>query len=283
MNEIKYRFSPTLLDSYLSYLEHEEIWAQYWGKSDNPKTTLQEFQQEKFQGLIDKINRVDIPWEDTELMDRGTAFNEIIDSIIENRMPEDMTVTKVFRQEEIPNPNYSDTSAYTSEFVPMTIKVDTKDLLYLDVSYNKRVFRFDARLCKQIAKKYKGALTQVFIEGTLPTRYGDVRFVGYIDEMMPNYISDLKTTTSYTTGKFRGNMQHLVYPLMIEQMTGQVIDYFVYDVVEFGKYEINCYEEVYPYRREEAQKRLTEVCEEFIRFVEDNRELITDKKIFNEV
>lgn len=253
-----YRFSPTLLDTFNGYLNCEEVWSKYWGNSENPSKTLEEFRQEKFQDLIDRINRKEIAWEDTELMDRGTAFNEVIDCIILN------TKSKA-----------------------MQIYVEDG---YIVANYNKRVFRFDVERCKQIAARYKGiAQTQVFIEGYIPTRYGAVRFVGYIDELMLIYISDLKTTkisTSkpYAVGKYKGNMQHHVYPIILEQM-GQKVDYFLYDIVCFDDKtgEITeTYEEVYTYRKEISTTILTDCCEAFIEFVEANRHLITDLKIFNQ-
>lgn len=57
-NDIKWRFYATLLDSFQNYLNSEVIWEQYWGWSENPPHTPEEFKQKQFQDLIDRINRV---------------------------------------------------------------------------------------------------------------------------------------------------------------------------------------------------------------------------------
>ena len=53
---------------------------------------------------------------------------------------------------------------------------------------------------------------------------------------------------------------------------------FEYLVTDFK----GVYKEAYAYMAKLDIPRLREVCERFIEFLESNRELITDKKIFNE-
>lgn len=73
-NNIKWRFYATLLDTFMNYVESDAVWEKYWGWSDAPPHTPEEFRQEQFQQLIDRINRVPF---DSEAADKGTAFNEV--------------------------------------------------------------------------------------------------------------------------------------------------------------------------------------------------------------
>ena len=53
----KFKFYATLLDAFTSYLKSDAIWERYWGFSENPPHTPEEFRQQQFQSLIDTINR----------------------------------------------------------------------------------------------------------------------------------------------------------------------------------------------------------------------------------
>ena len=56
---------------------------------------------------------------------------------------------------------------------------------------------------------------------------------------------------------------------------------FEYNVVELGKTCYRTYTESYSFVAERDIPKLTQHCEDFIRFLQTNRDLITDKKIFN--
>ena len=53
-----YCFYATLLDAYQNYIDSEKIFEQYWGWSENPPHTLEEFREQQFQSLINTLNRV---------------------------------------------------------------------------------------------------------------------------------------------------------------------------------------------------------------------------------
>ena len=55
MNKISYRIYPTILDSYFNYLNSDIIYERYYGWSENPPCTEEEFRQKQFQELIDRI------------------------------------------------------------------------------------------------------------------------------------------------------------------------------------------------------------------------------------
>jgi hypothetical protein len=249
----EYNLYATLLDSFSGYLNSDVIYQKYWGWSENPPHTEEEFRELQFRELINRINRVPF---DSEKADRGTVFNEIIDCMVENRKSDTVSIEK--------------------------IKNDSGQLIALCGSYNNRVFTFPISLCREFAEYFKGALTQQRVEAVLPTLYGDVLVYGIIDELMPASIHDIKTTESYSAFKFRNNFQHLVYPYCLMQ-NGSDVRLFEYNVVEFNK-NTGCpagtFTETYVFNPGRDIPILTEHCEHFIQFLEENRNRITDKKIF---
>ena len=249
---LNYCIYATLLDAYWGYLNSDVIWEKYWGWSENPPHTPEEFHELQFQELIDRINRKPF---DSEAADRGTAFNEIIDCMIENRKSSIMEMSRVYH--------------------------DDGTLYGIKAVYNNRTFTFHIYLCREFANYYKGALTQQRVEAILPTAYGNVLVYGLIDELMPTSVHDIKTTGSYTVGKFKDHHQHLVYPYALMQ-NGSDVRTFEYNIVEFNKggYVVDTYTETYVFNPERDIPILTNHCEEFIRFLEENRALITDTKIF---
>ena len=88
-----YNIYPSLLDSFQQYVDSDIIWEKYWGFSNNPPHTLEEFHDIQFQSVIDRINRV--PY-DNEAVAKGTAFNEVVDCMIEHRKSDKVEVEKVY-------------------------------------------------------------------------------------------------------------------------------------------------------------------------------------------
>lgn len=196
--------------------------------------------------------------------------------MIENRKSETVQVEKVYKViregacDETGKPLYYD-------------EVQTNEVIGLKATYNNRVFTFPISLCREFANYYKGALTQQRVEAILPTAYGNVLVYGVIDELMPASVHDIKTTGSYTVGKFKDHHQHLVYPYALMQ-NGSDVRTFEYNIVEFNKggYVVDTYTEMYVFNPERDIPILTNHCEEFIRFLEENREIITDKRYLEE-
>ena len=251
MKRVKYQFYATLLDAFQGYLSSSEIYADYWGFSEDPSKTEDEFEKEQFQSLINRINRVPMKWEDSEAADKGTAFNEAVDCLIAGRKSEKM------------------------------ILKSNQDSNIITADYNKRTFIFSLSLVREFAQYYHGAISNVFTEGILSTKYGDVSLYGYIDELMPLSIHDIKTTGKYKAGKFRNNWQHVVYPFCLNQQGNPVTD-FEYNVAMLSSGTgYSTFTEYYRYNPEKDINRLQIVVESFIDFLELNRNLIYDKKIFN--
>lgn len=254
----QYKIYPTLLDAYQRYLNAEETWEKYWGFSENPPHTAEEFSEQAKQELLDKINRKPF---DSLAADRGTAFNELIDHIVSERPSSRATITPIGTD----NP-----TAYRVEL-------------------NDRAFIFPTEMVKQTADKYREAVCQKLLLGTIDTIYGMVELYGYADYINPLSLHDLKTTGSYAVGKFKQNWQHVVYPYLLAE-EGITMTRFDYDIVlltpsrqeEDGAEtyrEIEFFTETYLYRPSDAF-RLKCFLERFIEFLEENRDQITDTKIF---
>ena len=267
----KYCVYATLLDSFTQYQKSETVYDKYYGWSENPPMTEEEFRQKCFQDLIDRINRKPL---DSEAADRGTCFGEIIDCMIEHRKSETVQVERVYK---VIREGTCDITGKPECYD----ETPTNEVIALKATYNNRTFTFPIALCREFADYYKGALTQQRVEAILPTVYGDVLLYGVIDELMPTSVHDIKTTGSYTVGKFKDHAQHLVYPYALLEI-GADVRTFEYNIVEFGKggYVAGTYTETYVFDPERDIPILARRSEEFIRFLEENRELITDKKIF---
>lgn len=243
MSQVKYNFYATLLDKYESYLNSSRIYNEFWGFSENTEKTESDFEKEQFQSLIDTINRVPF---DSEPADKGTAFNEVVDCILENRKSDKMEIVSI------------------------------KELNIIRATYKGRVFDFNIDLCKEFAKYFEGALTQQRLSGILQTKYGNVELYGYSDEIMDFKICDIKTTKQYKSFKYRDSWQRVVYPFCIQQQ-GIDISEFEFTITDFK----NTYIETYIYDPNVDIPRLTNHVEGLIEFIELNKELITDLKIFN--
>jgi hypothetical protein len=246
----KYLFYATLLDGLQSWLSSNEIYQEYWGFSEDPAKSEDEFEKEQFQSIINRINRVPMAWEDSEAADRGTAFNEAVDCLIERRKSD-----------------------------KMELKSD-KDTNMIVANYNKRDFFFPISLVREFAEYFKGASTQIYTEAILPTKYGDALLYGYIDELLPCSAHDIKTTGKYKVGKFRSNWQHIVYPFCLNANGNDIKD-FEYNVAELNR-TCSTFTEHYNYMPARDIPRLVLHVERLIEFVEANKHLITDLKIFNQ-
>lgn len=248
---LNYQFYATLLDGFQDYLNSSKIYQEYWGNSENPSLTEDEFREQQRTGLIDRINRVPF---DNAKADRGTAFNEIVDCLILNQLSDKMDI-------------YSNGDDKT-----------------ITAIYNERAFVFPVSICREFANYYKGAIPQVFTEGVLSTKYGDVKLYGYIDELMPMCVCDIKSTGKYSAGKFKEHWQHIVYPYCLQSEGNQISD-FEYNVLLINERKYDCtyetFTEHYSYIAERDIPLLIKHVEGLIEFIETHKDIITDLKIFN--
>lgn len=243
-----YQFYATLLDAYQDYLNAEANWEKFYG-TDDPSVSLDEYVAKCERELVDKINRV--PFE-SEAADKGTAFNEVVDRFI---------VGNVSRPD-----------------------IDiTADETFVYAQFNGYTFSFDKSLVTQLAEDYKGSIPQYLCVGVIPTQYGNVTLYGYIDELLPTEVHDIKTTGNYSAFKFRNHWQHIVYPYCL-RYEGMDIHKFQYDIIKWGRkgtMEWSFYTEVYNYVPERDIPVLRAHVEGLIEFIEARHEAISDRKIFN--
>lgn len=293
-----YRFYPTLLDKFQTFLDTtaEDYFYQdedgKWHKNYSEAEDAFHYSQEEVdallkQELLDAINRV--PHEPSEPASKGTALNEIVDCIIHNRKSDNKNIlikslkgVDVKREfgctDEVGKPIYYD---YWFEHIKVPC-------IFAEIDGFS--FYFDKDFCKSIAEYFKGSLSQVFTSATIDTEFGEVELYGYIDELRENKVFDLKTTSRYEFGKYSKYWQRHIYPYtLIESGACTEINSF-----EFTAYVLKGgtsrtplitgaqYAEVYQYNHEQSKMLLKNICERFCQFLEDNRDLITNKKIFNE-
>lgn len=290
----KYRFYPTLLDSFQSYVDSDSIWDKYYGNSETPSISMEEFHDQKRQDLLDSINRVE--HEPSEAASKGTCLNEIVDRIVIGKSPTDSKVAvKTVKDLEtcIAAIKHRGESQSQEGYV-----IQAKDLLelvrqpFIYARVDGFEFYFDINFCKEVAQYFKGSLCQYRTSAVLPTSKGNVELYGYIDYLREKSIFDLKTTKSYIFGNYAKYNQRHVYPYCMETsgMMAEVRDF------EFTAYQLSGgnsrsplitgkqNKEVYTYSRNQSVEILTDNCERLIDFVTDNIEKIdlSRTKIFKD-
>lgn len=309
----KYRFYATLLDKFQSFLDTqvEDYFYQdedgSWHKNYSETEETLHFSQEEVdallkQELLDAINRV--PHEPSEAASKGTALNEIVDCLIHNRKSENdsVTIRTIKSGRDLFNTMNATSIRLANKQDGVVPIISGRDLPHCEELCRKSVstfiyanvdcfeFLFDIPFCKSIAEYFKGSLSQVFTSANIETKYGEVELYGYIDELRENKVFDLKTTSRYEFGKYAKYWQRHIYPYtLIESGMCTEINSF-----EFTAYVLKGgtnrtplitgvqYPEVYQYDHEQSKVLLKDICERFIEFLEENRSLITNKKIFNE-
>lgn len=261
MNQLDYKFYPSLLDKFERYLRADEQVESFWNVDNETgeyKRSPDEIEAELKQSLLDTINRVPF---DSEAADKGTCFNEVIDCLIHNRKPDEDNKVRL----------WSD-----------------KKTNVIQAQIGGRTFKFDLKWCVEVSKYFKGCVSQVLVEAVLPTCYGNVLLYGYIDELKRDVVFDIKTTSNYQFGKFEHGWQRHTYPYcLIESGEMDNVKAFEYTAFQLrGGTSMTPlisgtkYPEYYAYNHEQSTMLLTKHCERFIEFLEANRDLITDKKIF---
>lgn len=250
-SEARYKVYATLLDAYTDYLETPQIYDKYWGYSNEPPHTLEEFWVKQHASLIDRINRVPFT---SEAASKGTAFNAVIDTLQTGQPDEKVNMSKVFDGQ--------------------------RKWIAIQAELDGFTFQFPYGICNEFALYYKGAIPQVKVSAVLSTCYGNVELYGYLDELMPLSIHDIKYTSNYSASKFKHHSQHLVYPYCLIT-NGSNVPTFEYNVAEESKSgNWQTYTETYVFDPVRDIPILRERCEGLIEFLLQNSQFITDRKIF---
>lgn len=286
----KFFFSPTLLDAFQHFLDAPSDWNKFYGdvEEDNEKyISIAEYEQKSFDELIDKINRV--PHAPIEAADKGTAFNDLVDTLLHNKQCGKTKFKKLYDVNGTlseSNDNDSRVIGIRASINDFVFDFDFNFVLNAAVYFGKRIHLADG--IELNTSPMDACLSQVLVTAPIETRYGVVELYGYIDEMRYNKVHDIKTTSRYEFGKYKDYNQRLVYPYcLIESGMAESIDFFEFTayVLKGGNSKTPLitgtqFNEVYNYNHEEAKRRIKETCERFIEFIETNRELITDTNIF---
>jgi len=147
------------------------------------------------------------------------------------------------------------------------------DVLLMDSPVNLDTCGFDKVVVSELYAYLIGSTqqhyTEIYLEGLNTLLYG------YIDYVKENKCIDLKSTSSYDLGKYKGSMQRHVYPISLAG-EGIMVDEFEFLVTDFK----SVFKETYPVNLEESNAVLTEQVQLLIDFLESKRHLITDQKIF---
>ena len=266
MAKVDYRIYPSLLDKFQDLLDYEKVAGEDWNKDGEGeyKLTPDEMYLKLESELIDTINRC--PRILSEAADKGTAFNEIVDCLIEHRKS-----------------NRDDCKIYSC-----FNKGGLNAAKVIRAEINDFTFDYDIKLCKDAADYFAGSLTQFFTQAIISTSYGEVEIYGYIDEWAGNRIFDIKTTGRYSFGKYERKWQRHAYPwCVIESGLATEIESFTYWVVEWAYQRDgdplkakSITEETYTYDHETSGILLRGHIESLIFWIESRREFIQDKRIF---
>ena len=261
-----YRIYPSLLDKFQELLDSELEADEFFNLDEegNQKRSADEIADQHTQELLDTINRV--PHDPIEAADKGTCFNEIVDAIGDDR----------------------DCAYPGMNWVPLAADGGLGPVVGLRASLNGFTFDFDINLLRSAADYFAGAVRQQLVKAMLTTRYGTVELYGYIDEILPTKVCDIKTTSSsYAFGKYERKWQKDVYPYCLRESGLMDVTLFEYTVYQLSKPSGRSplitgrqYPEQYTYDHTAATMRLRRHVEHFIEWLEVHRDQITDRKIF---
>lgn len=308
-----YAFSPSLLDAFqrmvdtkaedFFYQDETGAWHLNWNETEE---TLHYSEEEVDallkQEFLDKVNKVPTP--PSEAASKGTAFNEIIDCLVKKCKPTnpDIVIKTVLDGNDL----------FEARPKPAPIVIDGKELMdyvatdefrqacfdqfakigvpFIYASLDGFEFFFDKNFCLEAAEYFKDSICQYYTKGMLETSKGVVELHGYIDYLRMMKVFDCKTTKRYTFGDFQKKWQRFTYPytLIESGMMNEVSSFeFTVYLLKGGTKTAPLisgtqYKEVYTYDHEQATMMLTQQCERLIEFLEANKSLITNMKIFGE-
>lgn len=137
-------------------------------------------------------------------------------------------------------------------------------------------FEFNGDLLERMRKFTRGGTWQTYLQTTIEVDGAMVKHYGFSDVIIRSRNVDCKTTGNYAFPSHLHAFQHDVYLLGANDM-GIHVNEHLYLISDFDDY----YEEYYPYDLELHTEKLRVVSRDMINFLEQNREFITDTKIFS--
>lgn len=183
---IEYHISPTLLDKFQAWQESESSWEEYYGSSEEPSVTLDEWDIRLENDLIAAVNGDKMP--PSEAADLGTCLNEIVDCIVlgEGKTRDDVEIS-----------------------------LEGGDGIKARKGENEYLFHKEDM--RNLASWLKGYVPQEYASAEIETYYGKVQLYGYPDyySREEGVVIDLKSTKRYEAGKFRYKWQRYIYPYIL--------------------------------------------------------------------
>ena len=297
--KINYAFSPSLLDAYqrmvdtkveeFFYQDETGAWHLNWNEAEG---TLHYSEEEVDallkQEFIDKVNKVPTP--PSEAASKGTAFNEIVDCLVKKCKPSDEgVIIKTIRSgSDLYNAKrIKDENCQIPDCEATFMKIGVP---FIYAAIDGFEFFFDKDFCLEAAEYFKNCICQYYTKANLETSKGVVELHGYIDYLRQDRLYDAKTTKQYAFGNYQKKWQRYTYPFtLIESGMMNEVNSFEFTIylLKGGTSRTPLisgtqYKEVYTYDHEQARRMLTQQCERVIEFLEDNRSLISNKKVFGQ-
>lgn len=275
----RYRIYPSLLDKYQQLLDYSIEAQQPWnvvsaaqadhypGLEEGDLILSEEQIYDRIeQELLDMVNRT--PHAPIEAASRGTALNEIIDTMIMGgQANDDIKLGRVHNDK--------------GEVVGASAELDGFR------------FEFDIDLCRQLRDELNGSLCQVELCAPIETMNGDVLLYGFADYWLRDKIIDLKSTSAYDFGNYQHKWQRRVYPYCATLQGAEVAEFTYLAVVLPSVKDVNkrkgsklvkakgIYPETYTYDHREATRELQAILFGLTEWLEAHRRMITNQKIFN--
>ena len=91
-------FYASLLDAYQNFLDTDMIYEKYWGHSEDPKFTIDEYADKQFVELINRINRVPFT---NDAVEKGTALNNMVDMLVDGVTDNDQYVIETDDEKQL--------------------------------------------------------------------------------------------------------------------------------------------------------------------------------------
>lgn len=129
-------------------------------------------------------------------------------------------------------------------------------------------------VAEYFVKKLAHSVKEYFTQGQIVVDNHIVELYGYVDNIREDVIWDCKYVQKYDLAKYFSSMQRLIYPYCIEQQGGQVSQF---EFLATNGEEI--FSEVYNWKPERDVPMLKNTLSDFIKFINENRSFITDRKL----
>jgi len=296
----KYAFSPSLLDAYQRmidtsvegyfYQDETGAWHANYSESDGTLHFSEEEVDARLkQEFLDYVNKVPTPASESAC--KGSCLNEIVDCMVLGRK----SILPQYTIKTVRNGSDLFAARVRAGIVNEDSSQADADAAFASVgqvffyaALDGFEFFFDKEFCLEVADFFSGSLCQFYTKANIETSRGIVELHGFVDYIRQMKVMDLKTTKRYTFGDFKKKWQRYTYPFTLVE-SGLMKDVQEFEFVVYvlkggtGRTPLITgaqYREAYTYDHEQARTMLAQQCECVADFLEENRTLITNQKVF---